>query len=223
MIGRNLMGRSMLRFLKRFIYPSQCLHCKEGTEGQVLCQSCLSLLDLLPHVAAEEKKKHAMDVASTFERCGPAADLVRAFRNYGCPSLAKTLAAFMVVQWDHLQWPLPDLIVPVAQSFVHRLVRGHSTSLMLSEEIGALLSRPVKQLLRRRIADYSQEGLSVEQRRLLNKGAFSWRKREDIAGKTVLLIDDFRVTGTTLKRCAEVLQEGFPKKIYALTFCSSEN
>jgi competence protein ComFC len=213
----------MLTHLKNFVFPSLCLHCREGTEGQVLCRSCLTLLDLLPHVAAEGKKKHPMELASTFERRGPAADLVRDFRNYGSHGLAKTMAAFMVVQWDHLQWPLPDLIVPVAQSLVHRLVRGHSTSLMLSEEMGVLLNKPVKQLLRRRIADFSQEGLSVEQRRLLNKGAFSWKKREDISGKTVLLIDDFHVTGTTLKRCTEVLHEGFPKKIYALTFCSSEH
>ncbi len=217
------MARIMLGFLKRFIYPSMCLHCREGTEGHVLCRSCLSLLDLLPHAAVEVKKKHVMEVASTFERCGPAADLVRDFRNYGSRGLAKTMAAFMVVQWDHLQWPLPDLIVPVAQSLVHRLMRGHSTSLMLSEEMGAFLNRPVKQLLRRRSADYSQEGLNLEQRRLLNKGAFRWKKREDISGKTVLLIDDFHVTGTTLKRCAEVLQEGFPKKIYALTFCFLEH
>jgi predicted amidophosphoribosyltransferase len=177
----------------------------------------------LPHAAEEVKKKHAMEAASAFERRGPAADLVCHFRNHASPGLAKTMAAFMVVQWDHLQWPLPDLIIPVAQSLVHRLVRGHSTSLMLSIEIGALLQRPVKQLLRRRIADYSQEGLSLEQRRLLNKGAFTWKKREYLSGKTLLLIDDFHVTGTTLKRCAEVLQEGFPKKIYALTFCSSEH
>ena len=213
----------MLNHLKNFVFPSLCLHCREGTEGQVLCRSCLTLLDLLPQAAVEEKKKHAMEAASTFERRGPAADLVRHFRNHGGHGLAKTMAAFMVVQWDHLQWPLPDLIVPVAQSLVHRLVRGRSTSLMLSEEIGVLLNRPVKQLLRRRIADYSQEGLSLEQRRLLNKRAFSWKKRDDLSGKTILLIDDFHVTGTTLKRCAEVLQEGFPKKIYALTFCSSEN
>lgn len=213
----------MLSHLKNFIFPSLCLHCREGTEGQVLCRSCLTLLDLLPYAAEDVKNKHAMEAASAFERRGPAADLVRHFRGYASPGLAKTMAAFMVIQWDHLHWPVPDLIVPVAQSLVHRLVRGHSTSLMLSVEIGALLQRPVKQLLKRRIADYSQEGLSVEQRRLLNKGAFSWKKRDDLSGKTILLIDDFHVTGTTLKRCAEVLQEGFPKKIYALTFCSSEN
>lgn len=215
----------MLTVLKRFVYPSQCLHCKEGTEGQILCVGCLTLLDFLPpsHFDQRAHKIHKIETASAFERRGPATDMVRDFRSHGGRGLAKTMAAFMVVQWGHLHWPLPDLIVPVAQSLVHCLVRGFSTSLLLSEEVGALLNRPVKRLLKRRIADFSQEGLSVEQRRLLNKGAFSWRKREDISGKTVFLVDDLHVTGTTLRRCAEVLQEGFPKKIYALTFCSSEN
>ncbi|HEY5260470.1 MAG TPA: hypothetical protein VIJ46_07460, partial [Rhabdochlamydiaceae bacterium] len=89
-------------------------------------------MDLLPHAAAEQKNKHAMEAASAFERRGPAADIVRHFRSCASHGLAKTMAAFMVIQWDHLQWPLPDLIVPVAQSLLHRLVRGHSTSLMLS-------------------------------------------------------------------------------------------
>ena len=212
----------MLRYLKRFVFPSLCLHCKEGTADQILCAGCLSLLDFLPPETSEKGAGHKLEIRSAFERRGPAKDLMVHFRSHYSQGLAKTLAAFMVVQWDHLKWPLPDLIVPVAQSPLHRLARGYSASLLLSEEVGALLGRPVQQLLKRRIADFSQEGLSVEQRRLLNKGAFRWKKRQDLSGKIVLLIDDFHVTGTTLRRAAEVLQEGFPKKIYALTFCTSE-
>ncbi len=208
----------MIRKLKRFVFPSLCLQCKEETEDQLLCSGCLTLLDFLP----SKEKAHHLETMSVFERRGPASDLIKHFRNRYCPGLAKSLAALMVVQWDHLKWPLPDLIVPVPQSLAHRFLRGYNPSLLLGREIGGLLSRPVKQLLVRRLGDFSQEGLAIEQRRLMNKRAFKWKKLDDLSGKTILLIDDFHVTGTTLKRCAEVLREGFPKKIYALTFCSSE-
>ena len=81
----------------------------------------------------------------------------------------------------------------------------------------------MQHVLKRKSGDYSQAGLSKKQRMDLKGETFIFKTGHDLEDKVILLIDDVMTTGSTLRRCAEALQGGHPKSIYALVLCKQSN
>lgn len=129
------------------------------------------------------------------------------------------MAAFLIAQLDSLEWPIPDGIVPVPQSFTRWLERGYNQSHLLAKEMGAFIDCPIWDILKRQSGDYSQAALNLEQREKLDGSLFSYRASDGIQGKVLLVVDDVMTSGLTLQRCGEVLQKEKPAALYALTFC----
>lgn len=228
-------------FLDLF-YPPLCLHCGESVEENLhhLCKSCLHLLELIDPLercpicfSPQEARIKAIckscqqtphplrQCASVFEYLGPAASLVKKMKYSNQPYLAKGLAGYLAAQFLRLEWPLPDIIVPVPISFTHWVDRGYNQSLLLAHELSLILEVPMKEALTRRSGDYSQAGLTRAQREQLKADCFQLKQREPLAlsDKNLLLVDDVMTTGTTLRHCAQVLMEGFPTSVSALTVC----
>ena len=72
-------------------------------------------------------------------------------------------------------------------------------------------------VLQRTRETQSQIGLSRHQRRENMRGAFAVARREEIAGREVLLVDDVFTTGTTVSECARVLRRAGASKVYVAT------
>lgn len=198
--------------LLELIDPSErCPSCfsLDYEQGTKSCSACAEQISLFHHMGA------------AFDYMGPAASLIRQLKYGDQPHLARGAGAFLVAQLDRLGWPLPDILVPVPLSFTHWIERGYNQSEALAESMSSFLQIPVWNVLKRASGDYSQAGLRLSQRRELKASGFRCRKHYDIKDKQVLLIDDVMTTGSTLQRCAEVLLEGFPGGLYALTFCRS--
>ena len=88
-----------------FIYPSNCLHCGEKIlSNRCLCSLCLNQLEFLERL--EERKN------TTFSSLGPAASLAYSIKGQASSAIAKSMAAFMVIQFEKLGWDLPDYICP---------------------------------------------------------------------------------------------------------------
>jgi ComF family protein len=225
--------------LLHLVYPTKCLHCHAllPPEPLVLCSVCASLLDLASlhnrcpvcfnfleegEIPCEEcchTPPLYLRMAAAFDYEGPAVSLVRRLKYAHQPYLTQGMAAFLVAQFDRLQWPMPDALVPVPLSFTHWLERGYNQSALLAEEMGRLLQRPVWDALKRRSGDFSQAALTLEQRKLLDGKRFRRKSTYPLQGKVLLVIDDVMTSGLTLRRCAEILNEGNPAALYALTFC----
>lgn len=230
----------IIQHIVDFLYPPFCLHCDSPLEYQtkLLCTECLPSMELInaeerccccfsPEISGEKKKcLSCLQDSPVWERAaaaldyhGPAVTIVRAMKYGNQPYLAKGAAAWMASQLHDLNWPFPDVIVPVPIPITRWIQRGYNQSLCLAKSLGEIIDRPVCSALKRRCGDYSQAGLSSKERKKLSSASFSLVKRVDLEDKTILLVDDVMTTGTTLKCCAEVLLEGFPKKIYTLTVC----
>lgn len=222
------------------VYPTKCLHCHLllSPNSLVLCSPCASLLELaslhercpicfqvledggaLPCSECSHQSSHYFRMAAAFDYEGVAASLVKRLKYSQQPYLAKGMAAFLFAQFDILQWPMPDALIPVPLSLTRWLERGYNQSALLAEELGLLLDRPVWQVMKRQSGDFSQAALNFEQRKALESHSFKVKSSFALQGKVLLVIDDVMTSGLTLQRCAEVLQREQPAALYALTFC----
>lgn len=234
-----IIGQRLQKSLLHLFYPTKCLHCHTllPPESLVLCSACASLLDLIspnercptcfnlcenqiaPCQECSHYPSYYSRMAAAFDYEGPAVSLVKRLKYGGQPYLAQGMAALLVAQFDQLQWPLPDALVPVPLSFTHWLERGYNQSALLAEEMGRLLQCPVWNVLKRQSGDFSQAALNLEQRKGLEGKRFKRTSTYSLQGKILLIIDDVMTSGLTLQRCAEVLQPAYPAALYALTFC----
>jgi predicted amidophosphoribosyltransferase len=100
-----------------------------------------------------------------------------------------------------------DIVVPVALHWWKRLRRGFNQTTCLSAAIAERLKldhRP--EWLRRVRATGSQVSLTPTQRRTNVAGAFRASRRAQLAGRSVLLIDDVLTTGATASEAAAALR-----------------
>ncbi|WP_039377641.1 ComF family protein [Parachlamydia acanthamoebae] len=227
------------------IYPPICLECEDSLQNSssLFCDDCheqLSLIDPTErcHYCFESKHDfrsgvslckrcslHAplfRGVGAAFDYEGPAATLVKHLKYLNKPYLAEGAGAFLAYQFFQLQWPIPDLIIPVPLSFMRNLSRGYNQAFLLANAMGNILNCPVAQVLKRKSGDYSQAALDRKQRMTLEQESFFLQENGIIRDKTLLIIDDVRTTGATLNRCAETLLTGYPAKMYGLTLCHTD-
>jgi len=70
--------------------------------------------------------------------------------------------------------------------------------------------------LRRTKATPPLKGMSFTERRKTVAGAFAVRRGADVAGRTLVLIDDVLTTGSTAEACARTLKRGGATRIELL-------
>lgn len=115
---------------------------------------------------------------------------------------------------DHyLPDTLPDLILPVPLHWRRWLWRGYNQSQELGEQLSQTLDIACRSnLLTRRHATPSQQGLNRRQRQLNLQKAFRLRGR--LPAQRVALLDDVVTTGATARTLARLLQEQGAEEIH---------
>ena len=113
-----------------------------------------------------------------------------------------------------------DMITPIPLHPVRLRERGYNQSALLS--LG--LSRHygvmhTENLLIRQKCTQTQTELGAKQRWTNIQGAFRIKNPSDVAGKTVVLIDDLYTTGATVNSAAEALKAAGAARVCVLTFC----
>ena len=102
----------------------------------------------------------------------------------------------------------PDLIVPVPLHRKRLRQRGFNQSQLIAAVLGKAWGVPlVVGNLRRVRWTEPQTGLAAAERGGNVRDAFAVRNAEGVRGKRVLLVDDVFTTGSTVRACAEPLQE----------------
>ncbi len=101
------------------------------------------------------------------------------------------------------------VLCPVPISWRRRLSRGIDHTLILAREMGRATRLPVVRCLTREHRP-SQASLPLSQRQKNLAGSIHFRRRSlrGIDGKQVILIDDVRTTGMTLRACSLALRRG---------------
>ncbi len=125
------------------------------------------------------------------------------FKYHGEWARAAHLGEPLAAAVAHLQGV--DALVPVPLHSSRIRQRGFNQSLLLAQQAGGLLGIEVKEALIRTRRTDAQVSLGAEQRRANVAGAFAVQPHIQVAGLSVVLVDDVITTGATLSACAEVL------------------
>jgi ComF family protein len=176
-------------------------------EGQEVhpCGECLA--DPPPYEAC----------SSAFVYRGPVRSLVLLYkdrRRYPLSRLmGRALARHARRTWPHASW---DAVVYVPSPWRRRWSRGFESAGLVAREAAAFLGLPCRRWLRPRKAPVAQKGLTRAQRRQNVRAAFTVA-RPNVQGQNLLLVDDVRTTGATLRECARVLSRA-GATVHAATF-----
>lgn len=190
----------------RFIHTPACPSCG-GELGGILqiCPDCLHA----PHVFPWKRG------IAVFRMDGPVKDAIYRYKYRNRPELARAfgqLAAGAVREAGiH-----PDVIVPTPLHWFRYLQRGYNQAELLSQQMGAELGVPVRNLLRRKRWTHQQARLDREARIRNLDGAFSIRDSTNGKNGCILLVDDVMTTGSTLTAGARVLLDAGAAEVNVL-------
>lgn len=155
--------------------------------------------------------------ASAYVYAGPARILVLLYkdqRRYPLASLLGHAVAHRVRRaWPEASW---DAVVYVPSTLRRRLTRGFEPAGLIAMEAARVLGLPCHRWLLPRKAPQAQKGLSRAGRRTNVRAAFTARK-ETVQGKRLLLVDDVRTTGATLREASRCLARA-GAAVHAATF-----
>ena len=114
-----------------------------------------------------------------------------------------------------------DVIVPVPLHPSRLFARRYNQAAELARSLGRRTGRPVDPLTLRRLRRTPSQGVmrSAKARKRNVAGAFrvAENRRDHIAGRVVLLIDDVFTTGATVEACATALKKAGAAKVLVLT------
>jgi len=110
-----------------------------------------------------------------------------------------------------------DVIVPVPLHPTRQRERGFNQASLLAELLSPRISIPCKRVLKRIRYTTTQTALDRAERMENLHNAFRLRKKADVRGLRVLLIDDVLTTGSTLSECARILKRAGAISVYAAT------
>lgn len=102
-----------------------------------------------------------------------------------------------------------DLIVPIPLAKRRERQRGYNQSMEIARGVAHVTKLPIgSKVVRRTRFEDSQTQQSLQGRHENVEGVFELRKKVDVQGKHILLIDDIVTSGATILSCANELRQG---------------
>ncbi len=134
--------------------------------------------------------------------------LVGALKFHGRPELAAPLAALMAQAWHRAGQAAAQVVLPVPLGPVRLAQRGYNQAWELARRAAAAVGLPAQPQLLLRPLDATPQaelGRSERQRNLASAFMVDPRRRAELLGRHVALVDDVMTTGATAQAAATVL------------------
>lgn len=195
------------------LFPKRCLWC-DSVVGFGSCETCEAAVGelLLPDTVLSAGNIHmdAVDIQeihACYEYKTPVDSAVLRMKYGKEQQTAREFGRLLAEKYQRCaQGRTYDIVIPVPVSPQTLKQRGFNQSVVMAEElcrISGLTLAP--DVLVKHKETQQQAGLSREQRRKNVKNAYAVKHAGEIAGKSVLLVDDVVTTGNTINECAKTL------------------
>lgn len=215
--------------IKRVFFPHHCFLCNEVLyPHQRLCAACADKAPyILPPVCERCGRNtddcHCGKRRRTFERCvspfyhqGVAQTGIYTLKGVGYRVTVEGFADEMaeVVRREYGGIPF-DFVTAVPLHKREQRERGFNQAERLGQAVAKRLNLPYATALKKITLTAPQKSLKAVERSGNLLGVFD--VCDDVAGKTILLVDDVITTGTTLDECAKMLKIFGAEEVYAVT------
>lgn len=209
------------RLLIDALFPPRCPLCDSFVaRGGLPCKACVTMLHPL-----EGNAHLTLNCAVKIARCrscfaydGRIRDTLHGFKYGERLDLLRYLTDELVIEARSLS--AADLIIPVPLHTKRLRERGFNQSALLALKLGEKMAIPVDVDSLKRVRDIPPQVGMERAARLLNvKGAFAVDSgcMSQIAGKSILLVDDVLTTGATINACAGALLAAKAARVEAVT------
>ena len=187
--------------------PIRCAACDEAADWpSAFCDACATLIDRVERLGA------------VFEYGGPVADAIQHFKYEGRSELGAGLGAAMAAEAYHWAEKV-DAVVPVPLHWRRRRARGYDQAALLARPVAKSLRVPaLLRGLRRLRNTPSQVDLPHADRQQNVAGAFAPSRLRGV--RRVLLVDDVRTTGATLRAASEALKAGGVSEVHTFVLAA---
>lgn len=221
------------------VYPPKCLVC-DDMQAKYLCDTCiLEINNLEPPVChrcgipmSENRCTECADVNFAFDSAravgeydGVLKEAIHKLKYSGHRVMAPALGALLVelLHSKHAGYLRQcECIVPIPIHPSRLKMRGFNQSELLAMEVAHSFGIPmVTNAVVRYRPTNPQVNLPLDERHENVRNAFEVVRKEDIAGKRVLLVDDVFTTGSTLDAAAQVIRDAGAKEVHVLTVAHS--
>ncbi len=236
----NLGDLNPLRATASLFYPTLCAVCLEAVEDTAyLCDSCdakaprvkppfcNSCSEPFPGDITEtfscancaHRRLYFESAVASYRSRGIVRDLVHQFKYGRQIHLRRPIASWLSATLDdpRLQGRRFDMVVPVPLHPARKRERGFNQAELIAELLCASAALTMATPLERIRYTTTQTVFDRAERMENLRDAFRLRKKSDVRGLRVLLIDDVLTTGSTLSECARVLKAGGAISVHAAT------
>lgn len=243
-LRRSIFSYSKLAEL--IFFPSFCELCSsilEFPHEKIVCHSCMESIKpprfspclccgrFFDYWGEPHLCSHCLKSPSPFSyhrSCGKyqgkLKDIILLYKYRKFRVLGKDLArlVYRMVEKDEELWWGIEAIVPVPLHPKKHKRRGFNQAEIIAKELAKEKGVEfIEEALVKIKNTPPQTSLVAKERERNVRGTFHITRRERIAGKTVLLVDDVYTTGSTIRECCAVLKKGGAKEIRALTLAQA--
>jgi len=224
------------KFILDLFFPKFCLNC--GSEGNYLCEDCLSIIDILESQFCPGCQKRVVDG----KICPSCRKYIKLNGLYFATSYQNKLVKKLVTQFKYepfakeLKESLALLItthfqlcgkkegdfsdfylIPVPLEKKRLKWRGFNQSEEIGKELVKFLKIPlIGDVLYKIKETPPQMELTAEERKENLKEAFFVKNKEKFLDKKILLVDDIYTTGATMQECALTLKRAGAKEVWGV-------
>lgn len=225
--------KRLIPALMTVLFPHHCFLCGEVIlPRQRLCEECVLrapyvLPPLCPRCGRNEDDCVCRGHSRAYERCvspfyhkGVVRSGIRSLKNDHYRAVTDGFAAEMaeVVRREYGGIAF-DFITAVPMHRRDYRQRGFDQTAELARSLSAVLGLPYRPALVKLQYTEPQKELSAVRRKGNLLGMFD--VTADVAGRTILLVDDVTTTGSTLEECAKMLKIFGAEEVYAVTAASA--
>ncbi|MFB0564665.1 MAG: ComF family protein [Candidatus Aminicenantaceae bacterium] len=190
---------------------SFCLCCGRFFEGVAEPHFCRSCLQGRPPFSLHR---------SCGRYKGTLKDIILLFKYRHFKLLGKELARFTYEisnRYKDLWWNV-EALIPVPLHRKREKQRGFNQALIIAKELAKNMEIPIVERALVKVRNVPPQTLIKPGDREKNvSGAFCVVKKEQVRGKSVLLVDDVYTTGATIRECSRALREAGVREVRALS------
>lgn len=210
------------------IYPDRCWFCDEVIDYKTdLCPDCVENVKKISGVRCiscgmnksdcdcKGKSRFYNGITAPYIYNELARRGILRWKYYGnihaTDFFAKEIAKCIITDFSFVKF---DAITYIPQTQDEQNEKNFNQSEALATNIGKLLNIPTEKLIEKIFETSRQHDLPLYCRSGNVFGVFGCPDKEKVKGKTILIIDDIKTSGTTLNECAKVLQLNDAAEVY---------